>query len=89
MTPWTRLRRSLQQPGDIQSQSACTRFGKPNYERVNKLYFQYRTKMHAEGSLESVVNKLVKNWEVESHHISNPHKSLPSPLMEDVQQVLK
>lgn len=50
------------------------RFGKPNYERVNKLYFQHRTKRHAQGSLEDVVNKLVKNWEVESHHIANPHQ---------------
>jgi len=39
------------------------RFGKPNYARVNKLYFEYRTKIHPEGSLESVVSKLVKNWE--------------------------
>jgi len=50
------------------------RFGKPNYERVNKLYFQYRTKIHVEGSLEHVVNSLVKNWEVESHHIADPHQ---------------
>jgi len=48
------------------------RFGKPNYARVNKAYFQYRSKVHPEGSLEAVVNKLVKNWEVESHHIADP-----------------
>mmetsp|Transcript_37744 Transcript_37744/g.120300 ORF Transcript_37744/g.120300 Transcript_37744/m.120300 type:complete len:249 (+) Transcript_37744:2176-2922(+) len=48
------------------------RFGTPNYARVNKLYFQHRSKIHREGSLESIVNKLVKNWEVESHHIANP-----------------
>jgi len=48
------------------------RFGKPNYERVNKLYFQHRSKIHAEGSLESVVSKLVKSWEVESHDIADP-----------------
>mmetsp|Transcript_96790 Transcript_96790/g.242799 ORF Transcript_96790/g.242799 Transcript_96790/m.242799 type:complete len:269 (-) Transcript_96790:89-895(-) len=48
------------------------RFGKPNYARVNKAYFQGREKIHPEGSLESVVNKLVKNWEVESHHIADP-----------------
>jgi len=47
------------------------RFGRPNYARVNKAYFQYRTKIHPEGSLESIVNKLVKNWEVESHHIAD------------------
>jgi len=50
------------------------RFGKPNYERVNKLYFQYRSKIHHEGSLEYIVSKIVKNWEVESHHIADPHQ---------------
>jgi len=50
------------------------RFGKPNYARVNKLYFEHRSKKHPEGSLEAIVNKIVKNWEVESHHIANPHQ---------------
>jgi len=45
------------------------RFGKPNYARVNKAYFRGRSKKHPAGSLEEVVTKLVKNWEVESHHI--------------------
>lgn len=48
------------------------RFGKPNYARVNKFYFQHRQKIHPEGSLEAVVSKVVKNWEVESHHIADP-----------------
>jgi len=48
------------------------RFGKPNYTRVNKTYFENRTKKHAEGSLESVVSKVVKNWEVDSHHVLKP-----------------
>lgn len=47
------------------------RFGKPNYARVNAAYFKNRTMKHAEGSLESIVSKLVKNWEVESHHVSD------------------
>jgi len=50
------------------------RFGRPNYARVNETYFQHRTKLHAEGSLEAVVSKIVKNWEVESHHIAEPHQ---------------
>eukprot|EP00440_Ansanella_granifera_P043359 gb/GFBE01047000.1/.p1 GENE.gb/GFBE01047000.1/~~gb/GFBE01047000.1/.p1 ORF type:complete len:262 (+),score=90.24 gb/GFBE01047000.1/:1-786(+) len=50
------------------------RFGKPNYARVNKTYFQHRSMMHQEGSLEAVVSKLVKNWEVESHHIAEIHQ---------------
>jgi len=45
------------------------RFGKPNYKRVNQAYFDHRSKNWPEGSLESVVQKVVKNWEVESHHI--------------------
>ena len=32
------------------------RFGKPNYTRVNKLYFENRSKKHAEGSLEAIVS---------------------------------
>lgn len=48
------------------------RFGKPNYARVNQTYFQHRTKKHAAGSLEAVVQKVVKNWEIESHHIADP-----------------
>lgn len=48
------------------------RFGKPNYARVNQAYFQYRTKKHKADSLEAVVQKIVKNWEVESHHIADP-----------------
>jgi len=49
------------------------RFGKPNYARVNKFYFENRVMKHPEGSLESVVTNLVKNWEVESHHIADIH----------------
>jgi hypothetical protein len=48
------------------------RFGTPNYSKVNAEYFKNRTKKHPEDSLESVVTKLVKNWEVESHHIADP-----------------
>jgi len=50
------------------------RWGKPNYAGVNKTYFQHRTMVHAEGSLESVVTKIVKNWQVESHHIADIHQ---------------
>jgi len=50
------------------------RFGKPNYAAVNKFYFENRVMKHKEGSLEAVVTSLVKNWEVESHHIASPHQ---------------
>jgi len=48
------------------------RFGKPNYARVNKFYFEHRSKVHEASSLEAIVQKVVKNWEVESHHIADP-----------------
>lgn len=50
------------------------RFGKPDYSRVNKFYFDHRARNHQAGSLEAVVQKLVKNWEVESHHIADIHQ---------------
>ena len=37
------------------------RFGKPNYARVNKFYFENRMLKHKEGSLEAVVSNIVKN----------------------------
>jgi hypothetical protein len=46
------------------------RYGRPSYARVNEVYFKGRSKQHTEGSLEATVSKLVKNWEVEAHHIS-------------------
>eukprot|EP00929_Paragymnodinium_shiwhaense_P017481 TRINITY_DN1267_c0_g1_i1.p1 TRINITY_DN1267_c0_g1~~TRINITY_DN1267_c0_g1_i1.p1 ORF type:complete len:259 (+),score=46.78 TRINITY_DN1267_c0_g1_i1:115-891(+) len=48
------------------------RFGQPNYARVNMTYFEHRTRKHPEGSLEAVVSKVVKNWEVDSHHVLQP-----------------
>jgi len=67
--PWGEIVRDYDpEPGTV------WRFGLPNYARVNKAYFQNRTKKHAEGSLEAVVNKLVKSWEVESHHIADPQQ---------------
>lgn len=50
------------------------RLGKPDYTKVNKAYFQHRAKRHPEGSLEAIVSKLVKNWEVEAHHIADIHQ---------------
>lgn len=49
------------------------RFGKPNYANVNKTYFELRTRKHVEGSLEALVSKLIKNWQVECHHIADIH----------------
>jgi len=46
------------------------RFGRPNYARVNKAYFEGRTKIPRAGSAEELVTKVVKNWEVDSHHVA-------------------
>eukprot|EP00927_Polykrikos_kofoidii_P037430 TRINITY_DN3157_c0_g1_i5.p1 TRINITY_DN3157_c0_g1~~TRINITY_DN3157_c0_g1_i5.p1 ORF type:complete len:249 (+),score=37.59 TRINITY_DN3157_c0_g1_i5:165-911(+) len=65
--PWGEVIRNYEpKPG------VSWRFGRPNYARVNKSYFAGRTKIHAEGSLESVVQTIVKNWEVDSHHVLKP-----------------
>ncbi|KAK3088023.1 hypothetical protein FSP39_013622 [Pinctada imbricata] len=44
------------------------RNGLPNYDIVNKTFQKERTKKHSEGSLESIVENLVKTWEMESTH---------------------
>lgn len=64
--PWGELIRDYEPAPDV-----VWRFGKPNYARVNKTYFKNRVKTHKEGTLEAIVNRIVKNWEVESHHIAN------------------
>lgn len=39
------------------------RTGKPNYAKANALYDKLKSVEHAPGSLESIVQNLVKNWE--------------------------
>eukprot|EP00931_Biecheleriopsis_adriatica_P110786 TRINITY_DN85101_c0_g1_i1.p1 TRINITY_DN85101_c0_g1~~TRINITY_DN85101_c0_g1_i1.p1 ORF type:complete len:253 (+),score=48.87 TRINITY_DN85101_c0_g1_i1:67-825(+) len=47
------------------------RSGKPNFAQVNKLFFESRSLEHEESSLEAIVGKMMRNWEVECHHIAN------------------
>ena len=42
--------------------------GPPDYTLANLEYMKGKTKNHAEGSLESVVENLVKTWEMERSH---------------------
>ena len=35
----------------------------PNYDKANKLFQQHKTTNHLPGSLEDIVQNLVKNWE--------------------------
>ncbi|CAM9001520.1 unnamed protein product [Rhodiola kirilowii] len=45
------------------------RYGQtPNYDVANKLFEEGRTKVWPEGSLEEMVQNLVKTWEMESFH---------------------
>ncbi len=39
------------------------RYGIPNYDKPNKLFQQHKTTNHSPGSLEDIVQNLVKNWE--------------------------
>lgn len=43
----------------------------PDYSLVNKVYFEHRAKKHAADSLEALVTKIVKNFEVEIHNIGD------------------
>ena len=44
------------------------REGKPDYTKVNKAYLEGRTRTHKEGSLEKIVEDLVKTWEMAASH---------------------
>lgn len=52
--------------------------GKPDYSLTNLLYLKGRTKNHPEGSLELIVENLVKTWEMERSHKTDPdqHRSV-------------
>ena len=47
------------------------REGKPDFTQVNKAYLEGRTRIHRDGSLEKIVEDLVKSWEVEASHKTN------------------
>ena len=44
------------------------RKGKPDFTKVNRAYLEGRTRKHKEGSLEKIVEDLVKTWEMEASH---------------------
>lgn len=43
--------------------------GTPNYDVADLLFFRGRSKKHAEGSLEGIVEDAVKAWESEASHL--------------------
>ena len=44
------------------------RYQAPDFSIVDKKYMKERSRNHAAGSLEKVVENLVKTWEMESTH---------------------
>jgi hypothetical protein len=52
--------------------------GAPEYFLVNNFYLKGRSKIHADGSLEQIVENLVKTWEMERSHKTDPsqHQSV-------------
>ena len=44
------------------------RQGKPDYDLVNVKYLKEKLKNHPEGSLEKIVENIVKTWEMEYTH---------------------
>ena len=50
--------------------------GPPDYSLTNLFYLKQRTKQHTEGSLEEVVENLVKTWEMERSHKADPTQHL-------------
>jgi len=54
--------------GDLNDPNIKWREGKPDYTVANLAYMEGKTQNHAEGSLEEVVENLVKTWEMEASH---------------------
>jgi len=48
--------------------------GPPDYSLTNLQFLQGRTKAHPEGSLELIVENLVKTWEMERSHKTDPNQ---------------
>lgn len=48
--------------------------GQPDYSLTNLLFLKGKTKNHAPGSLELIVENLVKTWEMERSHKTDPNQ---------------
>ncbi|KAJ7959247.1 pathogen-related protein-like [Quillaja saponaria] len=59
--------------GDAEKNTKWRYGAPPNYDVVNKLFEEGRTKVWPPGSLEEQVQNLVKNWEMESFHKAEFH----------------
>ena len=60
---------------DYQNPGVIWRNGKaPDYSIVDKAYLEGRKTILKADSLELAVTKVVKNWEIESHHVADPNQ---------------
>ncbi|CAF1160392.1 unnamed protein product [Didymodactylos carnosus] len=48
------------------------RRGPPDYSRANSCFHKYKSTNHPVGSLESIVQNIIKNWEKEVSHKTDP-----------------
>ncbi|XP_044963474.1 pathogen-related protein isoform X1 [Hordeum vulgare subsp. vulgare] len=58
--------------GDGEKKTVWRHGAPPNYDLVNKLFEEERTKEWAEGSVEEKVQRLLKTWEMEMVHKVRP-----------------
>ena len=54
--------------GDLENPDIEWRIEKPDYTKANYQYLKGKTQNHEEGSLEDVVENLVKKWEMQASH---------------------
>jgi len=54
--------------GNLEDPSIIWRHSKPDYSVANLAFFNGKTQNHAAGSLEMIVENLVKTWEMEASH---------------------
>ncbi|KAL3513823.1 hypothetical protein ACH5RR_026540 [Cinchona calisaya] len=59
-------------PSEEEVKNTHWRYGPPNYDVVDKLFEEGRTKTWPAGSLEDKVQRLVKTWEMEAFNKANP-----------------
>ncbi|CAG0888337.1 unnamed protein product [Cyprideis torosa] len=57
--------------GDLDDPNIQWREGRPDYSIANLTYLKGKTKNHQPGSLEMVVENLIKTWEMEASHKIN------------------
>lgn len=60
--------------GNLDDSNIQWREGKPDYRTADLTFFKGRSKNHPSGSLEMIVENLVKTWEMEMTHKTDPQQ---------------